>query len=44
LPKKRKSIEEYLELQGRFKHLLDDERAIGELKDYVEGKIKLIQG
>jgi pyruvate ferredoxin oxidoreductase beta subunit len=44
LPKKRKPLLEYLELQGRFKHILDDEDAIRELEDYVNGKIKSIQG
>ncbi|MCK5291563.1 MAG: pyruvate synthase subunit beta [Thermoplasmata archaeon] len=44
LPKKRKPLREYLELQGRFKHLLDDEDATRELEDYVEGKFKAIEG
>ncbi|MEE9224466.1 MAG: thiamine pyrophosphate-dependent enzyme [Thermoplasmata archaeon] len=36
VPKQRKPIREYLELQGRFKHLLDDPDALKVLEQYVE--------
>jgi pyruvate ferredoxin oxidoreductase beta subunit len=38
VPEKRKPLKEYLELQGRFKHLLDDEKALRRLEEYVERK------
>lgn len=36
-PKPRPKVEEYLKLQGRFKHLFKDEKGAGEIKKIQEG-------
>jgi pyruvate ferredoxin oxidoreductase beta subunit len=40
LPKKRKPVRDYLKLQGRFSHLLEDEAAINKLEEYVEERLR----
>lgn len=43
MPKRRKPVREYLELQGRFKHLLDDELAVQSLEDYIERRLRSVE-
>jgi pyruvate ferredoxin oxidoreductase beta subunit len=43
VPKKRKPIREYLELQGRFKHVLEDKAVMREFDDYVERRVESLQ-
>lgn len=43
LPRKRKPMREYLELQGRFRHLLEDEEAIKKMEESAEKRMVLIQ-
>ncbi len=44
LPKKRKPMREYLELQGRFRHIIDDEEMVKRMEKYVERKLEQTQG
>ncbi|MFQ6060638.1 MAG: thiamine pyrophosphate-dependent enzyme [Thermoplasmata archaeon] len=43
LPKRRKPIREYLELQGRFSHLLDDEESIRRMEEFIERRLSFFK-
>lgn len=43
LPKKRKPVKDYLELQGRFQHLLEDRETIEKMEEFVEKRLEWIQ-
>ena len=42
LPKKKRPVKEYLELQGRFAHVLEDEDALHALETYVKKKLDAV--